>query len=434
MSKATIIKGNRVVATADSVKEAKAYAKKVGGLVLVPRASEDAVRASIREAQDAAQFLGWDVVDEICGPGGLSGCTAAEMARLIRRYRQEKPRTNGGEPREVKLLKAFADAAHELNEFWQDHADGDTPDRYLCEAYPESWPSFDEVALEISVWRAGAEFSALPEHTPRRNGDASEASRKLSEWFTAIDPGVKFMSAAEWNSKRRTELPDLDAAPVLIVLHEGGQFGRYMHRNQWPKFQSRWGKRYRAEQINGTATAIYPADELRRNGARRYATLTEAINLAVSNENKRATYSGPFESFDDAKREAAAAWAAALERNGCPGEDAYLEAYLYDAASGRYHFRGFMEPDRKTVLWAIVATNTNKAVLPPARTMRLQYIEPIEPTRPQVSIREAQEAAEFLGWEESKQICGGHGLSSATPAELARLVYHYKQAKKALRN
>ena len=380
MSKATIVKGNRVVATADSLKEAKAYAKKVGGLVLT--------RA-----------------------GGA--------------------RKNGGEPREVKLLKAFADAARELNNFWQDHADGDTPDRYLGAAYPEGWPLFDELAFEIQTWHAGSEFSALPEHSARRNGDASEASRKLSEWFAAIDPGVKFMSAAEWNSKRRTELPDLDAAPVLIVLHEGGQFGRYMHRNQWPKFQSRWGKRYRAEQINGTATAIYPADELRRNGAR-HGTLTEAINLAVSKENKRATYSGPFKSFDDAKREAAAAWVAAMERNGCPGEDAYLDAYSYDESSGRYHFRGFMEPDRKTVLWAIVATNTNKAALPPAHRSRgLQYIEP---SRPLVSIREAQEAAEFLGWEESKQICGGHGLSSATPAELARLVYHYKQAKKALRN
>lgn len=36
MSKATIVKGNKVVATADSVKEAQAYAKKVGGKVLVP--------------------------------------------------------------------------------------------------------------------------------------------------------------------------------------------------------------------------------------------------------------------------------------------------------------------------------------------------------------------------------------------------------------
>ena len=34
--KATIVKGNKVVATADSVKEAQAYAKKVGGKVLVP--------------------------------------------------------------------------------------------------------------------------------------------------------------------------------------------------------------------------------------------------------------------------------------------------------------------------------------------------------------------------------------------------------------
>lgn len=36
MSKATIVKGNKVVATADTVKEARAYAKKVGGTALVP--------------------------------------------------------------------------------------------------------------------------------------------------------------------------------------------------------------------------------------------------------------------------------------------------------------------------------------------------------------------------------------------------------------
>lgn len=36
MSKATIVKNNKVVATADTVKEARAYAKKVGGTALVP--------------------------------------------------------------------------------------------------------------------------------------------------------------------------------------------------------------------------------------------------------------------------------------------------------------------------------------------------------------------------------------------------------------
>lgn len=36
MSKAAVIKGNKLVATADTVAEAKAYAKKVGGLALVP--------------------------------------------------------------------------------------------------------------------------------------------------------------------------------------------------------------------------------------------------------------------------------------------------------------------------------------------------------------------------------------------------------------
>lgn len=36
MSKATIVKGNKVVATADTVGEAQAYARKVGGKVLVP--------------------------------------------------------------------------------------------------------------------------------------------------------------------------------------------------------------------------------------------------------------------------------------------------------------------------------------------------------------------------------------------------------------
>ena len=47
MSKAAVIKGNKLVATADTVAEAEAYAKKVGGLALVPatRARKNGAKA-----------------------------------------------------------------------------------------------------------------------------------------------------------------------------------------------------------------------------------------------------------------------------------------------------------------------------------------------------------------------------------------------------
>lgn len=39
---------------------------------------------SVREAQDAAMRLGFVRTEEIVGPGGLSGATAAQLARLVR--------------------------------------------------------------------------------------------------------------------------------------------------------------------------------------------------------------------------------------------------------------------------------------------------------------------------------------------------------------
>lgn len=59
MSKATIVKGNKVVATADSVKEAQAYAKKVGGKVLVPASNPPARK------NGSAQWTRAQVVDQI---------------------------------------------------------------------------------------------------------------------------------------------------------------------------------------------------------------------------------------------------------------------------------------------------------------------------------------------------------------------------------
>jgi hypothetical protein len=56
---ATIVKGNKVVATADSVKEAQTYAKKVGGKVLVPASNPPARK------NGSAQWTRAQVVDQI---------------------------------------------------------------------------------------------------------------------------------------------------------------------------------------------------------------------------------------------------------------------------------------------------------------------------------------------------------------------------------
>ena len=55
--KATIVKGNRVVATADTVGEAKAYAAKVGGKVLVPAGGARRNGANTTDSKVISAFL-----------------------------------------------------------------------------------------------------------------------------------------------------------------------------------------------------------------------------------------------------------------------------------------------------------------------------------------------------------------------------------------